>query len=459
VVQEAVRFLPEPSGAPGGPRVAVVGFGYVGTCLGVALAQDGATVVALDNDERTIADLRAGRCRITEPGITGAIRSLAGSPRLTATTSYDAIAEVDVVIITVGTPAGERGELLAGQLIAACEGVGARLRPGQLVIVKSTVPPGTTRKLVIPLLESGGLVHEQDFGLAFCPERLAEGGSLAQVRALPVIVGGAGPDSSAAAERFWRKALGVDVHHVPSIEAAETVKLATNWWIDANVAIANELACYCAALGVDVLDVIGAANTLPKGDSRINLLMPSIGVGGSCLTKDPWMVWRDGNDRGVEIRTVTTARQVNDAMPAFAAGLISNELLKLGREPAGATVAVLGAAFKSGTGDVRNTPALDVVRALRAAGAEVRIHDPLADPAELRDRFGIEPSRTLASAVAGADCLAFLAGHPEFHDIDFATVRDQVRMPALIFDGRIYFDTPTIQYLRNLGFAYRGIGR
>jgi len=450
-----MRFLPESPGL----RVAIVGFGYVGSCLGVTLAERGISVAGIDTDRATIDELRAGRCHIPEPGLSEAVARLAGSPMFVPTTSYDAARDADVVIITVGTPVDPHGGLVTEQLTDACQRLSSRLRPGQLVLLKSTVPPGTTRTLAAPLLEADRLVHEVDFGLAFCPERLAEGDALAQVRQLPVVVGGCGPDSTAAAAEFWTRALGVPVHTVPSPETAEMVKLASNWWIDANVALANELARYCAAYGVDVLDVVDSANSLPKGNSRVNVLLPSVGVGGPCLTKDPWMAWRDGQDRGVDLRTIETARRVNDGMPAYTAEVIADELVKMGRDPAGATVAVLGVAFKNNTGDVRNTPVKGVVAALREAGAGVRLYDPLADPAEVCAVFGAAPADSLAAAVCGADCVAILAGHEPFRRLDFAGLRDQVSMPCLVFDGRAYYPRSVVHDLEDLGYAYRGIGR
>jgi UDP-N-acetyl-D-mannosaminuronic acid dehydrogenase len=274
-----------------------------------------------------------------------------------------------------------------------------------------------------------------------------------------VVVGGCGPDSAAAAATFWTATLGLPVHTVPSPEVAEVVKLATNWWIDANVAIANDLARYCATLGVDVLDVVASANSLPKGDSRVNILLPSIGVGGSCLPKDPWMAWRDGRDRGVDLQTISTARGVNDAMPPYAAGVISDELVKIGRDPASATVAVLGVAFKNNTGDLRSTPVKGVVDTLREFGMNVRLFDPLADPDEVLAQFGDRPVASLDDAVTGADCVAVLAGHRMFDEIDFTALRARVAMPCLIFDGRIYYPPARIAHLRRLGYAYRGVGR
>ncbi|APU15522.1 MULTISPECIES: nucleotide sugar dehydrogenase [Actinoalloteichus] len=441
------------------PRIAVVGFGYVGSCLGVTLAELGRPVVAIDKDGVLIDELRAGRCPIPEPGLSEAVARLHGSELLTFTTDHDAVRDADIVIITVGTPVDEHGTLLTDALEQVCGQLAARLRREQLVILKSTVSPGTTRTLVAPLLERSGLRVEHDFGLAFTPERLAEGSALAQLRTLPIVVGGCGPDSAAAAEQFWAQALEVPTQTVPTPETAEVVKLATNWWIDANIAIANEVARLSAAFDVDVLDVIGAANQLPKGERHVNILLPSIGVGGSCLVKDPWMVWRAARDRGVDLRTIPVARQVNEAMPGHSRQVISDELLKLNVSPAAAKVAVLGVTFKNDTGDLRNTPVKGVVDALLAAGTTVTLFDPLADPDAVHDMFGIRPESTLEAAVDGAHCVAILAGHRQFREIDFAALCTVVADQCLIFDGRIYYPADTIRRLHDLGLHYRGIGR
>ncbi|ONI76463.1 UDP-glucose 6-dehydrogenase [Actinosynnema sp. ALI-1.44] len=450
-----MRFLPGTDSM----RVAVIGFGYVGTCLGVTLARRGMPVVAVDSDRAVIDQVRRGTRDIPEPGLAEALADLAGTTLLTCTSDYAAVRDADVVLITVGTPVDEYGALVTGQLEEACRRLAPHLRPGHLVILKSTVSPGTTRTFVAPLLDDSGLTHEVDYGLAFCPERLAEGEAMAQLAELPVVVGGCGPDSSAAAAGFWTRALGVPVRHVPTADTAELVKLATNWWIDGNVAIANELAQLCAGYDVDVLDILAAANELPKGQRHVNILLPSVGVGGSCLTKDPWMAWRAAKDSGLDMRTIETARRVNDEMPAYTGQLIRDELVKLGKDPASAKVAVLGVAFKNDTGDIRGTPVRGVVDSLRGAGTEVALFDPLADPAKVATEFRLAPRASLADAVDGADAVAILAGHRQFHDIDFAWLRTRARMPCLVFDGRVYYPAPVVRSLRELGFHYRGIGR
>ncbi|MFC9975277.1 nucleotide sugar dehydrogenase [Spirillospora sp. NPDC127200] len=450
-----MQFLP----ASGKPRVAVLGMGHVGSCLAATLADLGTEVVGIDTDAALVEEVRRGRSPISEPGLAEMLAGAVAAGRLHCTTDYQEVRRTDVVIITVGTPVGPGGVLIEGQLEALCTELAGHLRPGQLVLLKSTVPPGAARRLVVPLLERCGLQGGTDFGFAFCPERLSEGSALRELRAIPIVVGGWNAESTEAAASFWRQAFGAEVIVCTSMEVAEITKLADNWWIDLNIAMANELARVCAVFDADVLEVIKAANTVPKGGGRVNILLPSVGVGGSCLTKDPWMVWRAARDHGVELRTVTAAREINDAMPRYTFDLIVDGLRKLGKDPASATVAVLGLAYKNDTGDLRDTPVRTVVEALRSAGVRVAAYDPLVDPDRAERELGVRPAGTLEAAVRGADCLAVLAKHREFADIDFAGLRPGLRMPCLVLDGRAYYPQETIARLRGLGFAYRGIGR
>jgi nucleotide sugar dehydrogenase len=450
-----VRFLPGKSQL----SIAVVGFGYVGSCVGITLAERGMRVSGIDSDQKLVEEMRAGYCRFNEAGLGQALERVRSSGCLHLSTSYEDVSAADVVIIAVGTPVDANRSIVTTHLEAACAALAPQLRAGQLVILKSTVAPGTTRGLVRPLLEKSGLVQGRDFGLAFCPERLAEGNALAQLRTIPIVVGGCDDDSTAAACEFWASALGIKVLPFADPEVAELVKLTDNWWIDTNVALANELAQLCGALNVDVLDVIAGANSLPKGSSHVNVLLPSVGVGGSCLTKDPWMLWSVGREHGLRLRLAETAREVNDTMPAYTHELIRDGLAALGKDLGSAKVAVLGLAFKNNTNDLRNTPVLPVVRALRASSGELTIYDPLVADAIAEAEFGIKQASSFEGAVEDADCVAVLAGHSQFATLDFADLARRVSMPCLVIDGRAYYPRQTIETMRGLGFAYRGIGR
>lgn len=448
-----MRFLPEHQNF----KVAIVGLGYVGSCFAAMLADRGCDVVGVDNDDRLIDELGAGHCRYQEEGLADLLFSGLAAGRLRVTTDYAAVREADVVLIAVGTPVRADGSLVDDQLSGACAEVGRHLRDGHLVMVKSTVPPGATRTLVRPLLERGGLTAGVDFGLAFTPERFAEGTALRELRRLPIVVGGLDAASTDAAAEFWRTTFEVDVFPLASPESAEIVKLADNWWIDLNIALANELAKFCALFGVDVLDVIKAANTVPKGQGNVNILLPSVGVGGSCLVKDPWMVWRAARERGLEILTAPIGREVNAGMPEYTAQIIIDELVRLGKRPAASTVAVLGLAFKNDTGDLRATPVEGAVTALKKAGLQVRVYDPLVDPVQAEELVDIKPAATLREAVQDADCVAMMTLHKEFTGIDFAEL--PVATSCLVLDGRAYFSQEKITSLRRLGYVYRGVGR
>lgn len=438
------------------PSVAVIGTGWVGSCLAAAMAGRGLDVVGVDIDAGRVTDLNAGRPGLEEPGLAEAMTEGLAAGRLRFTTDFAVVPAADVVVIAVNTPINDDGSFADGYLRAACQEIRDRIRPEQLIVVKSTVPPGTTRQLVAPLLASEGMRAGEEFLLAFSPERLAESTAMAELSRLPIVVGGIDERSTAAAVAFWERALGVPVTAQDSLEAAEIVKLADNWWIDLNIALANELAKFCDLYRVDVLDVIRAANGLPKGSGTVNILTPSAGVGGSCLTKDPWMIWHAARERGLEVHSPRVGRQINDAMPAYTAQVILDELDEMGREPASSIVAVLGVAYKNDTADLRATPVRGVVESLAKAGVHVRVHDALADPAEVEDLLRIRPSATVRDAVRDADCVAVLALHGG-QDIDFAAL--QVARPCLVLDGRAHYSREKIAELRELGLRYRGIGR
>ena len=450
-----MRFLPGNSQL----SIAIVGFGYVGSCIGITLADRGMRVHGIDSDQSLVEEMTAGYCRFNEPGLAQALERVRAAGTLYLSNDYGAVNTADVVIIAVGTPVDADRSIVTAHLETACAALAPQMRVGQLVILKSTVAPGTTQGLVRPLLEKSGLVQGRDFGLAFCPERLAEGNALAQFRTIPIVVGGCDPDSTAAACEFWTMALGTEVLPFDGPEVAELVKLTDNWWIDANVALANELARLCGALNTDVLDVIAGANSLPKGSGHVNVLLPSVGVGGSCLTKDPWILWSTARTHGIRLRLAETSREVNDEMPAYTHELIREGLAALGKDLATAKVAILGLAFKNNTNDLRNTPVLPVVQALRASSGELTIYDPLVADDIAEATFGLKQARSLDDAVENADCMAVLAGHTQLAALDFADLARRVSMPCLVIDGRAYYPRPKIETMRGLGFAYRGIGR
>lgn len=411
--------------------VAIVGFGYVGTILGVYLARAGFRVVAVESNPDVIATLRAGRSHIREAGLEDHLLPLVRDGSITLSPTPHAVSEARVVILTVGTPLEHGSAPDLSALRRAASDLAPHLRTGQLVIVKSTVPPGTTRSVTAPLLEAGGRRAGRDFGVSYCPERLSEGNAMTEIARLPVVVSGLTESNRAAAADFWRSA-GLAVIPVGSLETAELVKLADNVWIDLNIALTNELAAICERLDLDAREVIRAANSLPKGQGHVNFLRPGIGVGGSCLTKDPWFFASLGESLRSEVKLSPEGRRVNAAVPGRVASTILTEM-----EPQNGKrrkVAVLGYAFKGSTGDTRNTPVREIVDHLRRAGCDVSVFDPWVSAKRIADECEAETPDTLDDCVRGASCIFVAANHPEFRSLTPAQVR-AAGPKCVVYDG------------------------
>jgi dTDP-alpha-D-glucose dehydrogenase len=437
--------------------IAVVGFGYIGTVIGAVLADRGWPVTAIDVRQSVVDEINLGKTTVPEPGLNELVSNNVRVGRLRATTDFGTLADNDFIVVTVGTPLGPDFEPIVDDIKAAARAVGEHLRKGHLVILKSTVPPDTTEKLVQPILEeTSGLRAGVDFGLAFCPERLAEGQAIHELTSIPVVVGGVEERSARACSTLWRHALGVDSIVVDRPRTAEMVKLADNMWIDLSVALANELAKVCDRLGMDALQVIDAANTMPKGSHNVNILMPSMGVGGYCLTKDPWFVNHLGQSVGLDLAIPRTSRTVNDTMPGYTYGLLKQLLADQGKAIETSSIAVLGIAFKNNTGDCRLTPTKYVVDLLEESGCALTVHDPWVGTEEALTVTDIPLTADIESAVEDADALVVLAGHRQFHQIPLARLASLTGARCVFLDGRNSFDPAAV---RAAGFVYKGIGR
>jgi nucleotide sugar dehydrogenase len=439
------------------PDVAVIGFGYIGSVIAAVLAERGFAVVGIDTNAGMIAEVRAGRCPIPEPGLAELVAKGVASGKLTASTDPAAAKGARAVLITVGTPLSEDFTADLAHIRAACAGVAPYLHDGQIVMIKSTVPPGTTRAMYEEIIAPVAKVH-----MAFSPERLAEGAAIRELASIPILVGGIDAAAGEAAAAFWRDVLPVAVMTVASPEAAEMVKLADNLWIDLNIALANELAKLVDAMPwpIDVMEVIRGANSLKKGQHHVNILYPANGVGGYCLTKDPWFVDALGRRAGIELQIPRTSRAVNDSMPGHVFSRVHGFLQEKGITPADAKVALLGFAFKSNSGDCRFTPVGPLIEALRANGygTKLMICDPMVTAGEAR-HHGIALEPDWQRTVEGAHAVLILAGHDAFAAIGAEALADLAAPGALVYDGRIYYPRDRIAALEARGLSYIGVGR
>ena len=426
-------------------RVGVVGLGYVGLTLAVTLAKKGFTVFGADRVPRVVEALAAGRPHLFEPGVEEAWRAFLGE-RLHVATALPR-APLDAVVLCVSTPveSATHAPDLEG-LRAAARAVAAGCAPDTLVIVRSTVPVGASRGVVLPeLLARWGRAR-----LAFCPERTIQGQALRELEQLPQVVGGLDDASAEAAAALFAR-VTPRVVRVSSLEAAELVKLVNNCHTDLIYSFGNEVALLAERAGLDPLEVIRAANVdYPRPD----LSRPGY-VGGGCLSKDPYILLASGKALGHEPWLVGRARALNEYLPLHVA---RHFLALLGQARGGldgARVALLGFAYKGWppTDDMRGAPVLAMLEVFREARLTLVGHDFLVAPQIIRD-LGVEP-RPLEHVFDGADGVLVVTDHPEYAKLDLGAALAQLRRPALVYDSWRILDEAAV---RAAGIRYAAIG-
>lgn len=349
----------------------VIGLGYVGLPLAVEAARSGIRVLGFDVKERVVAGVRDGRSHIQDITDEEIARELEAG-RLDATTDMTRLGECDAVSICVPTPLSKTRDPDISFIFSATEAVAKALKPGQLVVLESTTYPGTTREIVLPELEKGGLRVGEDFFLCFSPERVDPGNRVWQSRNTPKVLGGITPICAqvglALYSRFFEALVPVS-----STEVAELTKILENTFRAVNIGLANEVALIADRLGVDVWEVIDAAATKPFGFMKFT---PGPGLGGHCIPVDPhYLSWKM-RTLNYKTRFIDVASEINSHMPEFVVGKVGQALNRAGKAVNGSRVLVLGVAYKSDVDDVRESPALDIIRLLEAAGASVEYHDP-----------------------------------------------------------------------------------
>ncbi len=400
-------------------QVGVIGLGYVGLPLAVAFAEAGRDVVCFDVDAAKVAALSEGRSYVEDVGdeVLAPLRE-----RLSPTADPAALGSCEAVVICVPTPLSGDREPDLSFLDAAAATLASELRAGQLVVLESTTYPGTTRERLAPILEGSGLLAGSDFHLAFSPERIDPGRTDFTVRTTPKLVGGVSPASTERARQLYEEICD-EVVVLSSPEAAELAKLLENVFRSVNIAFVNELAQLCDRLGIDVWEVIDAASTKPFGFMRFE---PGPGMGGHCLPIDPFYLAFKAREADFNPEFIELAGRVNQAQPAYCVERIERALAAAGKGVAGSRVLVLGASYKGGVGDTRESPALKIIGRLQDMGAEVSYNDPFVPELPGHGLTSVD----LDPALATTDLAAIVTAHP---GIDYAAA---VSSAALVIDFR-----------------------
>jgi UDP-N-acetyl-D-glucosamine dehydrogenase len=397
----------------------VVGLGYVGLPLAMELAAAGYRVLGFDISDRVVSGLNAGHSHVKDVS-DAQVREALATGRFEATTDMARMGEPDAVSICVPTPLSKFKDPDVSYIVAATESVKRTLRRGQAIILESTTYPGTTREILQPALEGTGLTVGTDFFLAFSPERVDPGNPVWQTHNTPKVVGGITENCTRVACALYQPAIERLVP-VSTTEAAELVKLLENTFRSVNIGLVNEMAIVCDKLGVNVWEVIEAASTKPFGFMKF---LPGPGLGGHCIPIDPhYLAWKM---RGLNYKTrfIDLAGELNTEMPLFWVRKVSEALNLQGKAVRGATVLVLGVAYKRDIDDIRESPALDIIRLLEGQGARVAYSDPHV-PCFSENGHEYRSVPLDAQSVAAADCVMIVTDHSA---VDYRMIRRSARL-------------------------------
>jgi UDP-N-acetyl-D-glucosamine dehydrogenase len=399
--------------------VAVIGAGYVGVPLAATFAEAGQRVLLVDVQPAIVDALNRGESHI-EDVTSERLAELVKNGRIVATTDYELLRQAHAVLIALPTPLSRQREPDLSYIERAATSLAPMLQRGQTVILESTTWPGTTREVLLPLLEEGsGLKAGEDFHLAMSPERVDPGREDWTTKTTPKVVGGINAESTAAAAAVYRRALD-EVHEVSTPDAAELTKLLENIYRAVNIALVNELAQLCDRMEIDVWEVVEAAATKPFGFASFK---PGPGLGGHCIPIDPFYLTWKAREYDFSTRFIELAGEVNNNMPYFCRSLISQALNHGARKSvSGSKVLIVGVAYKPDIGDYRETPAEKLIYLLQNAGAEVSYHDPYVPEFEGMRSVPLQPEEY--------DCVAIVTNHSS---IDYA---DLVRRGSVIVDFR-----------------------
>jgi UDP-N-acetyl-D-glucosamine dehydrogenase len=425
-------------------KICVIGLGYVGLPLACLCARKGYEVYGYDVDSNKVDLINKKVSPIKDQELEDGLKLV----DVKATTDPSVIRACDVVFVCVPTPIKENYmpdlRFVEGAVETICQNLNKSCS-GQLVIIESTIHPGTCEEVIMPIFDKFGLIHNRDFFLAHCPERIDPGNKKWNVENIPRVVGGLSSEATNKAVELYRNILvsGVDVMSLSSIKAAEAVKITENTFRDVNIAFVNELAMSFDKLGIDVTEVIKGASTKPFAFMPH---WPSCGVGGHCIPVDPYYLIEHAKSKGFDHSFLSLARNINKKMPEYSVVRLEEALSSIGKSIDGTKIGVLGLAYKGNVDDTRESPAFEVIELLQAKGAEVFVFDPY-----LMKESHVGSVEDMLNKV---EVLFLVTEHNEFKNFDFSKLNGT--NVKVIIDGKNCLDKAVVE---SYGIIYKGIGR
>ena len=393
-------------------RIGVIGLGYVGLPLIIEFCLKGFDAIGFEVDETKTSEINSGRSYIVDVTSENVKKSV-DEGKLTATTDFSKLNDCDVIIICVPTPLRKTKDPDMSYILTAGGEIQKYMRRAQLIILESTTYPGTTDEVLLPMFEEKGYKIDEDFLLAFSPERVDPGNPQFQTHNIPKVVGGVSSDSTDVSAMLYGEIVG-QVHPVSSARVAEAAKLWENTFRAINIGMANEMAKLCNALGIDTWEVVRAAATKPFG---FMAFYPGPGIGGHCIPLDPhYLSWK-ARQHGFDSQFISLAEQVNSNMPAYVVELASTALNDARKAVNGSRILILGVAYKKDIDDMRESPALSIIDLLRADGADVYYHDPFVPEVTFDHAYTIGDGEPLYNKeltdelISEADCVIICTEH------------------------------------------------
>ena len=418
-------------------KVTIVGLGYVGLPLACLCAEKGLDVYGVDTDKNKAELINKGISPIDDPVLKESVKKVKG--KIKVVSPEEAISNSETVIVCVPTPVDEKHLPDLTALKGACETISKSLQKNSLVVIESTIFPGTVEEICFQMLKRSNV----KFYLAHCPERIDPGNKKFTIRNIPRAVAGTEKESTKKAAEFYRKIIEADIMEVSSVKAAEATKIMENTFRDVNIAFVNEMAKSFDKAGIDVTEVIKGASTKP-----FSFLphYPGVGVGGHCIAVDPYYLISKAKQIGFNHDFLILARKINESMPDYTVSLLENQLKKLNESLNGAKVGVLGLAYKGNVDDVRESPSFEVIHILKEKGAEVFVFDPhIQKGSNVKD---------FDELLKKSDYIILATAHNEFKEMDLNKLKEN--NIKIIIDGRNCLDKEKI---KSLGILYHGVGR
>jgi len=426
-------------------KITVFGLGHIGLPTAALFANSGFEVTGIDINKRTIELVNEGISPVVEPGLDELVKKAVLNGKLVATDDgINASKSSEVMIVIVPTPVDQFKKSDLSAVKSACESIYNGLKKDDLVIIESTIPPQTCEDVVIPILEKSGLKAGEDFGVACTPERALPNNTIYEMTHNARVIGGINKESADNAALLYENITNGKIIKVKNLITAEMVKLMENTYRDTNIALSNELAMICEELGIDAIDAIKAANHHP----RVNIHIPGPGVGGHCLSIDPYFIVEMAEQKGIESTLIKDARDVNEKMPQHVALMVEKTLKDAGKQIKDSKVGILGVAYKGNVADARETPAEPLIKILNQHGAEVYAHDPYT-PQDIIKSFGASPISM--ENVLKCDIVVLITDHDEYKGIK----------PEMI-ENKLFICTRPIldpAEFKSKGIVFKGIGR